>query len=75
MATDLREQLEELLAGEAPPAGTQPEHGHERAERGGKHQRIRSASHRQPSTIVGVRANRRSSGIMRAWWRAHWLRA
>src|SRR4051812_31387699 len=59
------QELEELLAVQAPRPGAQPERRHERAEGGGDHEpRIRSATQRPASRRVGESATTRSRGIM-----------
>lgn len=59
------EETHELAPVEPPPAGAQPEGGHERAKRGGDHEESsRSASQMPPQSAAGASAMTRSSGIM-----------
>jgi len=59
------EEAHELAAVQPPPAGAQPERGHERPARSGDHEeRSRSASQMPPQSAAGASAMTRSSGIM-----------
>jgi hypothetical protein len=63
-AIDVGKEPEELAPVQAPPAGAQPERGHERAKRGRDHETSRSASQMPAQSAAGASAMRRSSGIM-----------